>query len=93
LPAGRRRSARAATRCHDRHELTPKARAFLHAAFCKADLDASHGGQPSIGIAVIQVPPRPFLAPVFETHAKPEEVSRRFLTRVAKHLGGDFGDI
>ena len=28
-------------------KLTPKARAFLHAAFRKADLDAPHGGQPS----------------------------------------------
>jgi len=36
-------------------KLTPKARAFLHAAFRKAGLDARHGGQPSIGIAVIQV--------------------------------------
>jgi len=39
------------------------------------------------------VPARPILAPVFEKYAKPEEVSRRFLTRVAKNLEGDFGDI
>ena len=74
-------------------KLTPKARTFLHAAFRQAGLDAPHGGQPSTGIAVIQVPARPFLAPVFEKYAREEEVSRRFLTRVAKHLGGDFGDI
>ena len=74
-------------------KLTPKARAFLHAAFRKAGLDGPHGGLPSTGIAVIQVPARPILAPVFEKYAKPEEVSRRFLTRVAKNLEGDFGDI
>ena len=40
-------------------KLTPKARAFLHAAFRKAGLDGPHGGLPSTGIAVIQVPARP----------------------------------
>jgi hypothetical protein len=42
---------------------------------------------------VLQIPPRPFLAPVFEKFAKPEDVSRRFLARVARNLGGDFGDV
>jgi hypothetical protein len=28
---------------------------------------------------------------VFEEHGKPEDVSRRFLDRVVKLLGGDFG--
>jgi len=72
-------------------KLTPKARAFLHAAFRKAGLDAPGAGQPSTGIAVVQIPPRPFLAPVFEKYARPEDVSRRFLERVATNLGGDFG--
>jgi phage gpG-like protein len=73
-------------------KLTPKARAFLHAAFRKAGLDAPGSGQPSTGIAVLRIPARPFLAPVFEAHAKPADVSRRFLERVAKNLNGDFGD-
>jgi hypothetical protein len=73
--------------------LTPKARAFLHAAFRKAGLDAPGPSQPSTGVAVLQIPPRPFLAPVFEKFAKPEDVSRRFLARVAKNLGGDFGNV
>jgi len=30
---------------------------------------------------------------VFEKYATEEEVPRRFPTRVAKNLGGDFGDI
>ena len=68
--------------------LTPKARAFLHAAFRKAGLDSPAGGKPSIGIAIIRVPARPFMGPVFEKYgADPEVVSRRFLARVARHLG------
>ena len=74
-------------------KLTPKARAFLHAAFRKAGLDAPGAGQPSTGIAVVQIPPRPFLAPVFEKYARPEDVSRRFLERIAANLGGDFGGV
>ena len=72
-------------------KLTPKARAFLHAAFRRAGLDAPGAGHPSTGIAVIQVPARPFLSPVFEKYAQPDQVSRRFVERVAANLGGDFG--
>ncbi len=72
-------------------KLTPKVRAFLHAAFRRAGLD-SPGDGPSTGIAVIKVPARPFLGPVFEKYgADADVVSRRFLERVAKNLGGDFG--
>jgi hypothetical protein len=71
--------------------LTPRARAFLHAAFRRAGLDAPSAGPPSIGIAIIQVPARPFLAPVFDKYARPDEISQRFLERVAALLGGDFG--
>ena len=42
-------------------------------------------------IAIIQIPARPFLAPVFDKYAQPEQVSRRFLERVAAQLSGDFG--
>jgi hypothetical protein len=71
--------------------LTPRARAFLHAAFRHAGLDGPSSGQPGTGIAVIQIPPRPFLAPVFEKYAQPEQVSRRLLERAAAFLKGDFG--
>jgi hypothetical protein len=71
--------------------LTPRARAFLHAAFRHAGLDGPTSGQPGTGIAVIQIPARPFLAPVFDKNAQPEQVSRRFLKRVATQLSGDFG--
>jgi phage gpG-like protein len=73
--------------------LTPKARAFLHAAFRKAGLDSPAARQPSTGISVVQVPARPFLSPVFEKYAQPEQVSRRFLDRVANNLNGDYGRI
>jgi hypothetical protein len=72
-------------------KLTPKARRFLHAAFRAAGLDRPSGGA-STGIAVIRVPARPFLAPVFEKYGTdPEQVSKRFLDRVARLLGGEYG--
>jgi len=70
--------------------LTPKARAFLHAAFRHAGLDGPNSGQPGTGIAVIQVRPRPFLTPVFQKYTQPEQISRRFLERVAAQLSRDF---
>jgi phage gpG-like protein len=73
--------------------LTPRARAFLHAAFRRAGLDGASSSRPSIGIAVIQIPARPFLAPVFDKYAQPEQISRRFLERVAALLGGEFGRV
>jgi hypothetical protein len=73
-------------------KLTPKARRFLHSAFRKAGLDRPGGEGPSTGIAVIKVPARPFLGPVFQRYgANADEVSRRFLERVARNLGGEFG--
>lgn len=72
-------------------KITPKVRAFLHAAFRKAGLEEPAGDRPSTGIAVIRIPARPFLRPVFEKYGNPEEVSRRFVERVATLLGGDFG--
>lgn len=50
-------------------KLTPKARAFLHAAFRRAGLDS-----PSTGIAIIKVPARPFLCPVLEKYGADAEV-------------------
>lgn len=73
-------------------KLTPKARRFLHAAFRAAGLDRPAGDKPSTGIAVVKVPARPFLRPVFERHGADETVvAQRFLGRVARLLGGDFG--
>jgi len=72
-------------------KLTPKARRFLHAAFRAAGLGRPAGDKPSTGIAVIKVPARPFLRPVFEKYADGTVVAQRFLGRVARLLGGDFG--
>jgi hypothetical protein len=73
-------------------KLTPKARRLLHAAFKKAGLDSPAADRPTTGIAVIKVPARPFLRPVFERHGADETVvAQRFLGRVARLLGGDFG--
>jgi phage gpG-like protein len=71
--------------------LTPKARAFLHTAFRHAGLDGPASGQRGTGIAIIHIPARPFLAPVFEKYGQPTQVSRRFFGRVAALLAGDFG--
>jgi hypothetical protein len=71
--------------------LTPKARAFLHAVLRRAGLDRPTDHRASTGIAVLQIPPRPFLGPVFEKYAQPAEVARRFVERVAAHLQHDFG--
>ena len=73
-------------------KLTPKARRFLHAAFRKAGLDRPASGRPSSGIAIIKVPARPFMRPVFEKFGGDcEAVRKRFLERVARNLGADFG--
>ncbi len=73
-------------------KLTPKARRFLHAAFRAAGLDAPASDRPGTGIAVIKVPARPFLRPVFEKYGEAEEVSKRFLQRVSQNLGGELGN-
>jgi hypothetical protein len=40
------------------------------------------------------VPARPFLEPVFQKYgANVDEVSRRFLERVAKNLSGELGSL
>jgi hypothetical protein len=69
--------------------LSDKARRFLHAAFRKAELPPHTG--PGIGIAIVTVRARPFMAPVFERYGQPAEVQRRFFQRVLAQLGGDFG--
>jgi hypothetical protein len=72
--------------------LTDRARRFLFAALRKAGAAAAgEEGGGSIGIAVFQIPARPFLRPVFERWGRPADVTRRFLDRVARLLDGDYG--
>lgn len=49
------------------------------------------GGSPSI--MVIRIPARPFLQPVADKYFQPGEVKMRFLARVGRALGGDFGQV
>lgn len=45
------------------------------------------------GIAVIQIPARPFIRPTVAEHMKPHDVRMRFLARVGRLLNGDFGQM
>jgi len=56
------------------------------------DLGDDDGAEPGIGIAIVQIPPRPFLAPVLEKYGQRADVERRFRERLAKLLGGDSAD-
>jgi hypothetical protein len=61
-------------------------------AFRAAGLDSPARSGPSTGIAIIKVPARPFLGPVFDKDgADADVVSKRFLERVVKNLGGCTG--
>ena len=63
--------------------MTPRMRRFLAAVYADAGRAEGGGGT---GVAVLQVPPRPFLRPaiaVFQVGA-----GRRFLTRVAREVFG-----
>lgn len=62
--------------------VTAKSRAFLGAA----------GVSPIPGrVAVITIPARPFLRPVFKKHGKPSTAKRRIMRRLAKNFKGKFG--
>lgn len=54
---------------------------------------SSGGGGFSKGIIVSRIPARPFIRPVFEKYAKPNEIRDRFLKRVGELLGGDLGHL
>src|SRR5262249_12092332 len=63
--------------------MTFKSTRFLHGA-----------GIPSPGasrFAVVRIPARPFIRPVFETYAKPEQVRERVLTRISDQFFGRLG--
>jgi len=74
--------------------LTPKARRFLAMAFRSSGIDAggsSTGSRGGVAVAVIVIPPRPFLTPVFEQQGRPELVRARFEKRLAAALRFQFG--
>lgn len=66
--------------------ITPKMSAFLHAAFRRANLPSKNSV--STGIIIVQIPARPFLAPIFDKFGQSEEAAKRFAERVAKQMRG-----
>ncbi|RTL06447.1 hypothetical protein EKK58_05700 [Candidatus Dependentiae bacterium] len=75
--------------------ITDKMRRFLWAKLrqsgAKPPAAGAGGGAKKGGLGVIVIPPRPFIAPVVETYAKPADVKRRFYLNVGNAMNGDFG--
>jgi phage gpG-like protein len=71
-------------------KITPKMAALLGAAFRKLGGAANRMGppKPKTGIIVVQIPARPFMAPVFEKFGQAEEASKRFAERFRKEMKG-----
>lgn len=71
-------------------KITPRMSRFLHMAFRKAGGFGNRMGPPraSTGIIVVQIPARPFLAPVFEKYGGSADAQKRYADRVAKLMKG-----
>jgi hypothetical protein len=69
--------------------MTAKQRRFLAAAFKAAGL--KFGDPPGGGVLRIKIPARPFVGPIVDKFAKPEDVKKRFWANVSTGMGGDFG--
>ncbi len=65
--------------------ITAKMRRFLFKLFAEAGVQRRGALGGAKGVVVMRIPPRPFLRPAFEKHAK--GMQERFLKRIAKHLG------
>lgn len=75
-------------------KMTARMRRFLAAAYRRAGQQfgrGSKGGGKGAGVIVVRIPARPFVGPVVEKFAKPEDVKKRFWDNVAKGMGYDFG--
>jgi hypothetical protein len=72
-----------------------KQRRYLFAALAAAGMakDPPAGAAKGSGATtvLIRVPPRPFLAPAFETYGKPEDVARSIQARVARSMANALG--
>ena len=71
-------------------KMTPKMAAMLHMAMKEAGGSMNRMGPPppSTGMIIVQIPARPFLAPIFDKYGDPEEASRRFAERFKKAMAG-----
>lgn len=77
---------------------TPKQRRFLFAMLRNSGMEQQGprlpGGRFYSGGGAgmrIRIPARPFMAPVFQKYAKPEDVKKRFWENVSKSMGYDLG--
>jgi hypothetical protein len=73
--------------------ITPKSQKFYHAALARAGIVLPKGGHASGGltIAIMRIPPRPFMGPVFNKFGTPEQIRSRFFHSVVESLAGDLG--
>lgn len=83
-------------------KLTPKMIRYLGVLFREAGKDKGfayggalqswlRGGKPKgKGFIVIRVPPRPYVRPTFDAHARPSDVKQRLEDRMSKMLKGYF---
>lgn len=69
--------------------ITPQMQKFLMMIWRQSPYGNRMGPpKASTGIIVVQIPARPFMAPVFEKYGGTEEASRRFAERFAKQMKG-----
>lgn len=72
--------------------MTARQRRFLFAMLRKAGNPAMSSNAQSGGATLsIRIPARPFIKPIIKKYAKPRQLRRRLLQRVAVAMGGDFG--
>ena len=72
--------------------MTARMRRFLAAAFSRSGQKFGHGtGAKGAGVIVVRIPARPFVGPVVERFAQPEDVRKRFWDNVARAMGYDLG--
>lgn len=73
---------------------TERQRRFLMAKLKAAGIKLpSQGGGGGGDKSVFVIPPRPFIAPVIATYAKPADVKKRFYANVAAGMDGDWGRV
>ncbi len=73
--------------------ITPASRRYFHAALAAAGLAPPKNGPTGGGaaIAIVRIPPRPFLAPVFAKYETPDSVRNRFYKILLEEMQTDLG--
>ena len=73
--------------------ITPASRRYFHAALEAAGLAPPKNGPTGGGaaIAIVRIPPRPFLAPVFAKYETPDSVRNRFYRILLEEMQTDLG--